>query len=82
MNGIAATVIIERAPTWHLRSSVTAHAMMNETENREFSLPAITLGLVLFFGSVSLSISYFAVRTGLLPQNVPAQTALAALRSD
>jgi len=40
--------------------------MMNETENREFSLAAITVGLLLFFCSVSLSVSYFAVHTGLL----------------
>lgn len=52
--------------------------MMNQTKNREFSIAAITVGLVLFFGSVSLPISYFAVRTGLLATSAPAQTALAA----
>ena len=40
--------------------------MMNEKESRDVSLAAITIGLLLFFGSVSLSVSYFAVHTGLL----------------
>ena len=40
--------------------------MMNETENREFPIAAITVWVMLFFGSVSLSVSYFAVHTGLL----------------
>jgi hypothetical protein len=52
--------------------------MMNETENRKFSLAGITVGLVLFFGAVSLPVSYFAVRTGVLASSIPAQTTLAA----
>jgi hypothetical protein len=65
-------------PTANLRSSVTAHAMMNEMKNRQFSLAAITVGLVLFFGAVSLSVSYCAVRTGVLASGIPARTTLAA----
>ncbi len=52
--------------------------MTKETENRELSIAAITVGLMLFFGSVSLPISYFAVRTGLLASSAPAQTTIAA----
>jgi len=40
--------------------------MMNETENRELPIAAITAWVMVFFGSVSLSISYFAVHAGLL----------------
>jgi hypothetical protein len=40
--------------------------MTNETENRELPMAAITARVMLFFGSVSLSISYFAIHAGLL----------------
>jgi hypothetical protein len=78
INSITLTAIMMPGPTANLRSSIIAHGMMNETENREFSIAAITVGLVLFFGSVSLPISYFAVRTGLLATSAPAQRTLAA----
>ena len=35
-------------------------------QDREMSQIAITIGLMLFFGAVSLAVSYIAVRTGLL----------------
>jgi hypothetical protein len=66
MNYITATAINRSAPTANLRSPVTERAMMNETENRELPIAAITAWVMLFFGSVSLSVSYFAVHTGLL----------------
>jgi hypothetical protein len=56
--------------------------MMNGKENGEPSLAAITVGLMLFFGSVSLSVSAFAVHTGLLAGSAPARTTFAALRSE
>jgi hypothetical protein len=40
--------------------------MTNEKEEREASIAAITIALLLFFGAVSLTVSYFAVQTGLL----------------
>jgi len=40
--------------------------MTREQQDREMSQIAITIGLVLFFGAVSLAASYIAVRTGLL----------------
>ena len=40
--------------------------MMNNAEDREFSISAITIGLVLFFSAVSLSLGYFASHAGLL----------------
>jgi hypothetical protein len=66
MNYITAAAINFDLPTPHLRSSVTERGMMNERESQDVSLAAITIGLLLFFGSVSLSVSYFAVHTGLL----------------
>ena len=66
MNYITATAINRGAPTANLRSSVTERDMMNETENRELPIAAITAWVMLFFGSVSLSVSYFAVHAGLL----------------
>ena len=66
MNYITATAINRSTPTANLRSLVTERAMMNETEKRELPIAAITVGVMIFFGSVSLSISYFAIQTGLL----------------
>jgi hypothetical protein len=66
MNYITATAINGTAPTASLRSSVTERAMMNETENRALPIAAITAWVMAYFGSVSLSVSYFAVHTGLL----------------
>jgi hypothetical protein len=66
VNYVTAAAINGRLPTANLRSFVMERGMMNEKENREFSLAVITVGLLLFFGSVSLSVSYFAVQTGLL----------------
>jgi hypothetical protein len=66
MNYITATAIHRSTPTANLRSSVTERAMMTETENRELPIAAITAWVMLFFGSVSLSISYLATHTGLL----------------
>jgi hypothetical protein len=66
MNYITATAINRSTTTANLRSSVTERAMMNETENRELPIAAITMWVMLFFSSVSLSLSYFAVHTGLL----------------
>jgi hypothetical protein len=63
---ITATAINRGTPTASLRSSVTERAMMNKTENRELPIAAITAWVMLFFGSVSLSVSYFAVHSGLL----------------
>jgi hypothetical protein len=40
--------------------------MMDKTENRKLPIAAITAAVVLFFGSVSLSVSYFAIHAGLL----------------
>ena len=40
--------------------------MMNKAENREPPIAAITAWVVLFFGSVSLSVCYFAIHAGLL----------------
>lgn len=40
--------------------------MTNEERERETSIAAVTIALLLFFGAVSLTVSYFAVRTGLL----------------
>ena len=40
--------------------------MINEAENRQLPLAAITVWVMAFFGAVSLSVSYFAVHTGLL----------------
>ena len=39
---------------------------MSEQQDREMSQIAITIGLMLFFGAISLAVSYIAVRTGLL----------------
>jgi hypothetical protein len=66
MNYITATAINRGTPTANLRSSVTERAMMNKAENRELPMATITAWVMLFFGSVSLSISYFAIHTGLL----------------
>jgi hypothetical protein len=66
MNYITATAINSGAQTANLRSLITERAMMNETENREFPLAGITLGVMLFFGAISLSVSYFAVHAGFL----------------
>jgi hypothetical protein len=66
MKHITAREINRSPPTANLRSSVTERDMTNEKETREISLAAITVGLLLFFGSVSLSVSYFAVHAGLL----------------
>ena len=40
--------------------------MTNEERERETSIAAITMALLLFFGAVSLAVSYFAVGTGFL----------------
>jgi hypothetical protein len=40
--------------------------MTNEKQEREASIAAITIALLLFFGAVSFTVSYFAFRTGLL----------------
>jgi hypothetical protein len=53
--------------------------MMNETGNKNSLLAAITVGLLLFFGAVSFTVSSFAVQTGLLADNGHAATTLAAL---
>ena len=39
---------------------------MSKQQEREMSQIAITIWLMLFFGAVSLAVSYIAVRTGLL----------------
>ena len=51
--------------------------MMNEKKHREIPIAAVTAALLLFFSSVSLSVSFVAVHTGLLAGGVPAQTAFA-----
>ena len=66
MNYITAIAINGTAPTASLRSLATERGMMNETEKRELPIAAITGWVMAFFGSVSLSISYFAIHTGLL----------------
>jgi len=66
MNYITTTAIFRSAQTGSLRSAVTECAMMNRTENQELPLAAITAWVTLFFGSVSLSVSYLAVHAGLL----------------
>jgi hypothetical protein len=66
MNYITATAINRDAPTASLRLLDTERAMMNKAENRGPPIAAITAWVVLFFGSVSLSVSYFAIHTGLL----------------
>jgi hypothetical protein len=66
MNHITATAINRGAPTASLLSSITERTVMNETETRELPIAAITAWVMLFFGSVSLSVSYLAVHTGLL----------------
>jgi hypothetical protein len=75
---MAATVINHGLPRTNLRSSVTERDMMNDKEHRQLPIAAITVGLMLFFGTVSLSISYVAVQTGLLADGAAAQTTLAA----
>jgi hypothetical protein len=66
MNYITATTINRGPPTANLRSSVTERGMTNKAENREVSIPAITVGLVLFFSAVALSLGYLASHSGLL----------------
>jgi hypothetical protein len=75
---IAATVINHGLPRTNSRSSVTERGMLNEKEHRQLPIAVITVGLMLFFGTVSLSISHVALHTGLLADSAPAQTTLAA----
>jgi hypothetical protein len=41
--------------------------MTSEKQEREASIVAITLGLVLLFGAVALTLAYVASHIGLLP---------------
>jgi hypothetical protein len=66
MNYITAAAINRGSPTASLRLWDTERAMMNKAENREPPVAAITAWVVLFFGSVSLSVCYFAIHAGLL----------------
>jgi len=40
--------------------------MTNQTETRDQTIAAITIGLLLFFGAVSFTLGYIATRAGLL----------------
>jgi hypothetical protein len=40
--------------------------MINDRLSREADIAAITIGLVLFFGAISLGLGYIANRSGLL----------------
>jgi hypothetical protein len=40
--------------------------MTSEKQEREASIAAITIALLLVFGAVSLTVSYLAVKTGVL----------------
>jgi len=57
--------------------------MTIEKQEREASIAAITIALLLFFGTVSLTVSYFAVRTGLLFDGAGAiQSTIASATTD
>jgi len=46
-----------------------------ERQSREMSIAAITIWLLLFFGAVSLTTSYVALRTGVLIDGAAIQAA-------
>ena len=56
---------------------------MTNKQERETSIAAITIALVLFFGAISLAVSYVAVRTGLLAADLGAiESFLASATTD
>jgi hypothetical protein len=68
MNGITAARIIRRGcePYFQFVNSPMEQAMTNGKEDREASIAAITIALMLFFAAVSFAVCYLASPQGLL----------------